>query len=80
MCVFILLDVIVFRFGIAQSSANEFPQFGRWKTQAFYATLVHFFGSYAVYFKAWFWLVIGILFIFTGAKKLRSKSIQTQGH
>lgn len=72
---FIVLGFLALSFGIVQVIVNDFPPFGRWKTQSFYATLNYFFGPYAVYVNAWFWLVIGVLIICTGIKSLRGKSI-----
>jgi hypothetical protein len=45
---FIVLGFLFLSFGIAQVLNNDFPAFGRWKTQSFYATLKYFFGPYAV--------------------------------
>jgi len=72
---FIVLGFLFFSFGIAQMLSNDFPAFGRWKTQSFYATLKYFFGSYAVYLNAWIWLVIGVVIIYSGIKGLQAKLI-----
>lgn len=70
-----MLGFFALSFGIVQVIVIDFPPFGRWKAQSFYATLKYFFGPYAVYVNAWFWLVIGVLIVFTGIKDLRGNSI-----
>jgi hypothetical protein len=74
---FIVLGLLVLSFGIVQVIVNDFPAFGRWKTQSFYATLKYLFGPYAVYVNAWIWLVIGVLIICSGIKDLQVKSIDS---
>lgn len=59
-------------FGIAQLIVSDSPAFGRWRIQAFYLTLKHFFGSYAVYVNASIWLVLGGLLIGSAIKDLRA--------
>ncbi len=69
---FLVLGFLFLCFGIAQSLVSDIPASGRWRTQAFYLTLKHFFGSYAVYVNAWIWLICGGLLIGSAIKDLRA--------
>ncbi len=67
-----VIGFLFLSFGIAQILVNDIPVSGRWKTQAFYLTLKHFFGSYAVYVNALIWLVFGGLLMGSSIKTLRA--------
>lgn len=65
----ITMGILLVMVGIAQLMTNDFPQGGTWRKRAFYATLKHFFDSYAVDINAWIWITFGVPYIYIGTKE-----------